>query len=156
SLNLHKFARDGVQLLGHVQDAGDGRVTLAPDLYPTLAKVDQFESDSLRRIDEFIARRGLDAPTEVIAQLRDGYEQPLITTLDLSALVSRTVRGATGYAFDFSLARLPVVDRDGYPMQTRGVTVYEGLYFLGMPWLYSRRSGLLFGVGDDAAFLAAQ
>jgi len=156
SLNLHKFARDGVQLLGHVQDAGDGRVTLAPDLYPTLAKVDQFESDSLRRIDEFIARRGLDAPTEVIAQLRDGYEQPLITTLDLSAHGITNVLWATGYAFDFSLVRLPVVDRDGYPMQTRGVTVYEGLYFLGMPWLYSRRSGLLFGVGDDAAFLAAQ
>jgi hypothetical protein len=29
------------------------------------------------------------------------------------------------------------------------------LYFLGMPWLHSRRSGILFGVGDDAAYLAA-
>jgi len=29
------------------------------------------------------------------------------------------------------------------------------LYFLGMPWLHSRRSGIRFGVGDDAAYLAA-
>jgi hypothetical protein len=36
-----------------------------------------------------------------------------------------------------------------------GVTDYEGLYFLGMPWLHSRKFGILFGVGDDAAYLAA-
>jgi hypothetical protein len=40
------------------------------------------------------------------------------------------------------------------PIQKRGVTAYEGLYFLGMPWLRNRRSGILFGVGDDAAYLA--
>jgi putative flavoprotein involved in K+ transport len=34
------------------------------------------------------------------------------------------------------------------------VSEYEGLYFLGMPWLHSRRSGILFGVGDDAAYIA--
>ena len=61
---------------------------------------------------------------------------------------------ATGYSFDFSFVKLPVVDSDGYPIQTRGVTDYDGLYFLGMPWLHSRRSGILFGVGDDAAYIA--
>lgn len=156
SLNLHKFARDGVHLLGHLRDAGDGRVTLAPDLYQTLAKVDQFEIEALKTIDDFIARTGLDAPAEVIPQLRDGYEQPLITSLDLSSEGITNVLWATGYAFDFSMVRVPVVDSHGYPIQTRGVTAHEGLYFLGMPWLYSRRSGLLFGVGDDAAFLAGQ
>ena len=40
-------------------------------------------------------------------------------------------------------------------MQTRGVAQYDGLYFLGMPWLHNRKSGILFGVGDDAAYLAA-
>jgi putative flavoprotein involved in K+ transport len=53
------------------------------------------------------------------------------------------------------MVKLPVVDGDGYPIQKRGVTNYDGLYFLGLPWLYSRRSGILFGVGDDAAYLAA-
>jgi putative flavoprotein involved in K+ transport len=66
-----------------------------------------------------------------------------------------TVLWATGYNFDFSLVKLPIVDADGYPIQKRGVTDYQGLYFLGMPWLHSRRSGILFGVGDDAAYLAA-
>jgi len=62
---------------------------------------------------------------------------------------------ATGYNFGFSLVKLPIVDADGYPIQKRGVTDYQGLYFLGMPWLHSRRSGILFGVRDDAGYLAA-
>jgi putative flavoprotein involved in K+ transport len=155
SLNLHKFARDGVVLLGHVRDARDGHLVLAPDLKETLAKVDQFEIDALRKVDDYIARMGLHASLETIPTLRDGYEQELITELDPRASGISTVVWATGYAFDFSLVKLPVVDADGYPIQMRGVTKYEGLYFLGLPWLHSRRSGILFGVGDDAAYLAA-
>ena len=50
--------------------------------------------------------------------------------------------------------KLPVVDAEGYPIQKRGVTEYDGLYLLGMPWLHRRKSGILFGVGEDAACLA--
>jgi putative flavoprotein involved in K+ transport len=155
SLNLHQFARDGVVLLGHVRHARDGLIILAPDLKETLAKVDQFESDTLKQVDDHIIRTGLSAPPEEVPRLRDGYEQEQITELDLNAAGVSTVIWATGYTFDFSLVKLPIVDSDGYPLQKRGVTRFEGLYFLGMPWLHNRRSGLLFGVGDDAAYLAA-
>ena len=155
SLNLHQFARDGVVLLGHVRDAYASRLAIAPDLKQMLAKVDQFELDALKMVDDYIARTGLKAPAEVIPQLRDGYEQEQVDTLDLEAVGIKTLIWSTGYNFDFSLVKLPVVDEDGYPLQKRGVTKYHGLYFLGMPWLHSRRSGILFGVGDDAAYLAA-
>jgi putative flavoprotein involved in K+ transport len=155
SLNLHQFARDGVVLLGHVRDARDGQIILAPDLKETLAKVDQFESDMLKLVDEYIIRTALGAQPEAVPELRDGYERERITELDLNAAGISTVIWATGYTFDFSLVKSPVVDSDGYPIQKRGVTRFEGLYFLGMPWLHSRRSGILFGVGDDAAYLAA-
>ena len=118
--------------------------------------MDQFELNTLRRIDDYIAQTGLDAPAETIPRLYNGYAQELITELDLTASGISTVIWATGYAFDFSLVKLPVTDADGYPVQKRGVTAYDGLYFLGMPWLHSRKSGILFGVGDDAAYLAAQ
>ena len=98
---------------------------------------------------------GLNAPAETVRQLRDGYEREELDTLNLEAAGIKTVIWATGYKFDFSFVKLPVTDEDGYPVQTRGVTEYEGLYFLGIPWLHSRKSGILFGVGDDAAYLAA-
>lgn len=136
-------------------DADIGQLIIAPDLKETLAKVDQFEVDSLKKIDDYIVRVGLCAPPETIPQLHDGYEQEVITELNLEASEISTILWAIGYSFDFCMVKLPVVDADGYPRQARGVTEYEGLYFLGMPWLHTRRSGILFGVGDDAAYLAA-
>lgn len=156
SLNLHQFARDGVVLLGRVEDIRDGGLVILPDLHVTMAKVDQFELAALKMIDDYIARAGLDAPPEQISQLRDAYDQPSLTSLGLHAAGISSVIWATGYRFDFSLVKLPVVDADGYPLQKRGVTSYEGLYFLGLPWLHSRRSGILFGVGEDAGFIAEQ
>ena len=154
SLNLHQFARDGVVLLGHVRGARDGQLIIVPDLKEALAKVDQFEINALKAVDQYIVRMGLNAPAETVPQLRDGYAQEAITELDLKAAGISTIIWATGYSFDFSFVKLPVVDSDGYPIQQRGVTRYDGLYFLGMPWLHCRRSGILFGVGDDAAFIA--
>jgi putative flavoprotein involved in K+ transport len=52
------------------------------------------------------------------------------------------------------MVRLPVFDADGYPIQRRGVTTYPGLYFVGLPWLHNAKSGLLFGVSEDAAHIA--
>jgi putative flavoprotein involved in K+ transport len=75
SLNLHQFTPDGVVLLGHVRGAGEGRVMIAPDMKQMLAQVDQFELDALKMVDSYIARIGLNAPAEVVPQLRNGYEQ---------------------------------------------------------------------------------
>ena len=61
---------------------------------------------------------------------------------------------ANGYGFDYSWVHLPVLDSWGYPVQQRGVTRFPGLYFLGMNLLYNRKSGILLGVGDDAAHIA--
>ena len=154
SLNLHQFVHDGVVLLGHVRGVRDGRLLIAPDMKETLAKVDQFEINTLKAVDDYIARTGLNAPAQTVPELRDGYAQEVITDLDLNASGISSIIWATGYSFDFSFVKLPVVDSEGYPIQTRGVTDYDGLYFLGMPWLHSRRSGILFGVGDDAAYIA--
>jgi putative flavoprotein involved in K+ transport len=154
SLNLHQFARDGVILLGHVRDARDGRLILAPDLKESLAKVDQFEITALKAVDDYIRGCGLNAPAETLPQLQDGYTQEVVTELDLYASGISTIIWAIGYSFDFSFVHVPVLDCDGYPIQKRGVTNYDGLYFLGMPWLHSRGSGILLGVGDDAGYIA--
>jgi putative flavoprotein involved in K+ transport len=60
----------------------------------------------------------------------------------------------TGFHLDFSWIDLPVVDQYGYPASYRGiVTSQPGLYFLGLPFLYSLTSALLGGVGRDAAYV---
>ena len=79
----------------------------------------------------------------------------LIQELDLKSAGITSVIWATGFEFDFSLVKLPAFDEDGYPVQHRGVTAHPGLYFVGLPFLHTRKSGLLFGVGDDAAHVAS-
>lgn len=155
TLDVHQFARDGVTLLGRIQGAQGDKITLAPDLKENLAKSDKFQADLLKRIDDYIGQTGLDAPPAALPELRDGYDAEVITELDIQSAGVTSVIWATGYKFDFSLVRLPVVDEDGFPVQKRGVTDYPGLYFVGMPWLYKAQSGLLFGVGDDAAHIVA-
>jgi putative flavoprotein involved in K+ transport len=155
TISLHQFARDGVVLLGHIRSAQEHQIILAPDLKESLAKADKFEAVLVKQIDEYIEKTGLEAPIEILPELRDGYEADLILELDLKSVGITSVIWATGYKFDFGIVKLPIFDEDGYPVQKRGVTEYPGLYFVGLPFLHTAKSGLLAGVGDDAAHVAS-
>jgi putative flavoprotein involved in K+ transport len=156
TLNLHQFARDGVVLLGHLQGVRNGTIEVAPDLHENLAAADRFEADFAKSVDAYVAKVGIAVPEETLPVLRDGFEQPQLSELDLRAAGITNVIWATSYKFDFSLVELPIVDGDGYPIQRRGVTAYPGLYFVGLQWLHSAKSGLIYGVGEDAAYIARQ
>jgi putative flavoprotein involved in K+ transport len=107
-------------------------------------------------VDDYIAKTKIDAPEEKLPILRDGFVQKELLDLDLKSSGIGSVIWATGYKFDFSFVKLPVVDADGFPIQQWGVTNYQGLYFVGMPWLHNAKSGLLYGVGEDAAYIASR
>ncbi|TAI67031.1 NAD(P)/FAD-dependent oxidoreductase [Bradyrhizobium sp. Leo170] len=156
TLNLHQFARDGVGLLGRLHSIDDGVIKLAPDLHDNLAAADRAEADFVTAVDDYVARTGMVVPEEELPVLRDGFEQPLLSELDLRVAGITNVIWATGYGFDFSMIKLPVTDGDGYPRQTRGVTAYPGLFFVGLPWLHTSKSGLIYGVSEDAAYITEQ
>ena len=155
TLNLHQFARDGVTLLGRVRGATDSMLSFAPDLHESLTRADQFELEVQKMIDGYIQANGLDAPEEELPQLRDGFAQPIIGELDLKAAGIKTIIWATGYAHDYGLVKMPVLDETGFPVQTRGVTGHAGLYFVGMPWMPSLKTGILAGVGEFAEHIAS-
>ena len=155
TLNLHQFARDGVTLVGRITGVDGTTVKLARDLHENLVQADRFEADLVTKIDNYIETRGLRFPKEVLPQLTSGFALPELDELDLKQANVTSVIWATGYCFDFSMVRLPVFDGDGYPIQRRGVTAYNGLYFAGLPWLHNAKSGLLFGVSEDAAYVAS-
>ena len=60
----------------------------------------------------------------------------------------------SGFRLDFSWIDLDLELRDGYPEQLQGVSRYPGLYFMGLQLMHTRKSGLIFGVGEDAQHIS--
>ena len=155
SLNLRRFAGDGITLLGRLAGAEGATLAFAPDVNERVAAADRFSRDVMREVDDYIAANGIDAPAPNADNTDDGGPgdgPPLseIRSLDLAAEGIATILWATGYRCDFDWIDLPVTDSRGYPIQDRGVSDFPGLYFCGLHWMYSLKSGLLFGVGEAA------
>jgi putative flavoprotein involved in K+ transport len=72
------------------------------------------------------------------------------TVLDVANVI-----WCTGFRPEYGWIDLPVIGEDGWPMEHRGVVdSSHGLYFLGIPFLYSFTSMLVIGAGRDAAHVA--
>lgn len=154
-INLHEFAREGINLLGRLEAAREKRVALGHNLHESLAKADKTAAEFRKAIDKYVRETGLNAPPEEVHEPQDGYNQEIVTSLDLDEAGISTVLWATGYRWDYGWVKLPIFDDYGYPQQQRGVTPYPGLYFLGLHFLHTRKSCLFYGVGDDAQYIAA-
>lgn len=157
TIDLRQIANEGVTLLGSLLDVSDGRLRIAGDLNANLKAGDDTFVQFARTIDDFIERKGISAPVE---QGFDPYLRqtpkalPEVDTLDLRDAKITTVIWATGYRYDFGWIDCPVFDKQGAPEQRRGVTGLPGLCFLGLPRLHKLKSSFLWGVGEDAEYLA--
>lgn len=161
TLNLHRFARDGMTLIGRVAAIEDGTIILADDRDANLANADTAAAEIRRAVDDFVAQARIDAPTADDENSDDyagddGFRQPSIERIDLAHEQVTSVVWSAGYGFDFSWVRPVALDETGYPVHRRGVTDSPGLYFLGLHFLHTMKSGLLWGVGDDADYLAGE
>jgi putative flavoprotein involved in K+ transport len=65
----------------------------------------------------------------------------------------KNILWATGFKPNFSWIENVKLDTNNYPKNYRGVSDIEGLYYLGLPWLYTRGSATLGGVKKDAKYL---
>ncbi|CAA9577507.1 MAG: Putative monooxygenase [uncultured Thermomicrobiales bacterium] len=156
-LNLHRFARDGVTLLGRVTGARGHLLDLADDLHANLAYADAYAAAFRAGVDGYIAERGLDAPPPDPSPdeaLADGFALSAPPELDLRAAGITTVVWATGYGVDFSWVHAPVIDEDGHLAHDRGVTAVPGLYCVGMTFREDPKSTFIRVVGWEAERVA--
>jgi putative flavoprotein involved in K+ transport len=86
--------------------------------------------------------RTLDANEETIV-----FESQKINNL-------KNIVWATGFKPNFNWIENINLDENNYPKNYRGISDIEGLYFLGLPWLYTRGSATLGGVKKDAKYLS--
>jgi putative flavoprotein involved in K+ transport len=157
ALNLHRFYRDGVILLGHARGYSAGRILFAPDLHENLTKADMGQKILLQNIDDYIARSRIDAPPSDIESSADAYLSPEIASLDLSAEGIRSIIWGCGYTFSPSIFPFSVLDRNGMPDAPNGISIaYPGLYFAGFPFLPALKTGFFAGVAHSTARIAGE
>jgi len=158
-LDLRRMAAGGLTLLGHLQSVAGNTLIIAPDLKETLARADVWFTDFKKLVNDYVTKTGMNVPEEKhsgegVAQ-PDEISQPMLE-LDLKAAGITSIVWATGFRYDFDWLKLPIFDDTGEPIHLRGVTSFPGIYFLGLRWLYKRKSFFLImaGPAEDAAYLA--
>ena len=152
-IDLRHFAQEGMQLYGKLSGVEDTYLTFQNNLKENLDQADTVAESIKNTIDKYIAANGIEAPTEPPYQPVWEPEQPLLEQ-NLEQANIQTVIWSTGYHMDFRWIDVPIFDGRGYPGHDRGVTAAEGLYFLGLPWLYTWGSGRFSGIARDASYLA--
>jgi putative flavoprotein involved in K+ transport len=157
SLSLQALARQGVVLLGKLCGADGPLLSFQNDTAANVAFADVFSGRVKAMIDAFIAEHQPDAPPAE-ADPEDEPDLLLQSTqsalsLDLESRNISTVIWANGFRADFAYLNLPVFDAWGNVSHRQGLSEIEGLYFLGLHWLRSRKSNVLFGIREDSQFI---
>ena len=159
TVSLQSIARDGGTILGKIENADATTLYLQPNAAQHVQFADGFSKMAKDMIDGFIVKNQIDAPPAET----DPNDEPdpsatcatNITQLNLAEHNITSIIWATGFDGDFSYLKV-ARDGNGQPKHTNGIGEVPGLYVLGFPWLRMRKSGMIFGIVDDAGFIAEQ
>jgi putative flavoprotein involved in K+ transport len=157
TISLQQLARQGVVILGRLLDIEAGTLVLSDEAAAHVRFADEFSQRLKNGIDAYLAQAGITPPpleadpadvpdpqTDCVSPLRQ---------LNLREARVSTVIWATGFTADLSWIHLPVLDAEGKPIHQRGISPVRGLYFIGFPWLSSRKSGIIYGIEEDAHYI---
>jgi putative flavoprotein involved in K+ transport len=155
TISLQALSARGVVLLGRFAGVEDeGHLLFADDLEAHVRFADEASANVKRYIDEYISRSGIDAvaaepdPAETIAAQ---LPSPTIGSLDAAGSGITTVVWCTGFRGNFSWVSLPgVLDPKGQPIHEDGVAALPGIYFAGLDFASTRKSGTILAVAEEA------
>jgi len=152
-LNLRTLAATGVRLEGHFEGWEGGRFRFARDLADSVAWGDGRYASFADLIRTMVDRQGMD-PVQI------PEPEPFVdrSTGSVDATSFGTVLFAGGFRPDFACLgpRPGCFDDLGFPIHVDGQSAaIPGLFFVGVHFLRKRKSSIFYGVGEDAAIVAA-
>lgn len=157
SISLQSLAKAGVTILGKTKSANEENVFFKQDVAKHVQFADRFSGKVKEMIDGFIESQQLIAPAweEDAADMSDenAFCASSITSLHLIKHSVRSIIWSTGLTGNFDYLKLPVFNEDGSLRHHKGIAAVPGLYFLGLPWLRTRKSSLIYGTKEDAEFI---
>jgi putative flavoprotein involved in K+ transport len=150
-LDVRDLGERGAILLGSLRAVSAGELQLAADAESILAAADAMYDDTANAIIQHAASQGVEVAVEEPPPRPN--PSPHRPTLSLRDAGVTSVIWATGYSYDLDWVHAPLLDGLGRPIQHRGIAEVDGLYFLGLHWMHTFKSGTFLGVGDDAGYI---
>jgi putative flavoprotein involved in K+ transport len=160
TISLQYLAGQGVVILGRLLDIEADTMIMGDEAAAHVHFADEFSQRVKNDIDAYLQRMNITPPP--LDAHADAADNPDLEAQCVSPLRQLNLRGAgvstviwaTGFTGDFSWIHLPILDERNQPIHTRGISPERGLYFIGFPWLNSRKSGILLGISEDAHYIA--
>ena len=157
TVSLQDLARQGVTLVGRFEGVDDGALAFDDSVAECVRFSDTGSAEIKQLIDGYLARQGSTPPPLE----PDPADEPCVDpealagpgTIDAGSVGA--VVWTTGFEGDFSWVHLPISDERGRAIHRDGIAPVPGVFFVGLPWLRTRSSGVLPGVGPDAIVIAA-
>lgn len=157
SMSLQSLSKNGAVILGKMRKAENTRVFFQEDAVQHIKFADEFSLKIKKLIDDHITENNLSAPPAHYdeADIPDVGASCAsnITSFDLKDNNINTIIWSTGFDHDHSYIKLPVFDDKGKLIHKDGIPGFPGIYFLGYPWLRTRKSPILFGIIEDVKFV---
>jgi putative flavoprotein involved in K+ transport len=154
TISLQSLSTQGVVLLGRFTGVANGRLTFANDVRENIRVGDKASADARRYIDDYIARNCLDAPpaTDDPAEtVAPRLPNPPILSLDPSEQHLSTVIWCTGFEGDYSFVQVPgLLNAHQQPLEKEGLTDAPGIYFAGVDFSSTRKSGIIISIAEEA------
>lgn len=158
TISLQSLAKKGVVIVGRTETADEGNVYFQPNAAMHVKFADGFSMKVKEMINGFIEQTKLNAELPAIDENdrpdEDAACASSIGSLNFEKDHIGSIIWSTGFNADLSYIKLPVFDNEGHLLHKDGIATIPGLYFLGYPWLRGRKSAILFGIKDDAEFIA--
>ncbi|WEX91123.1 NAD(P)/FAD-dependent oxidoreductase [Sinorhizobium garamanticum] len=158
TISLQSLSAQGVVLLGRFTGVENGTLQFGDEVREHIRFADDSSAEVKRFLDRYIASAGLDAPPPeedpaetIAARLPD----PPIRSIDWATIGIRSVIWCTGFKGNFRWVHINgALDAAGQPVHRDGIGIIPGLYFTGLDFASTRKSGTIPGVAEEATRLA--
>jgi putative flavoprotein involved in K+ transport len=160
TISLQSLSARGVVLLGRFTGTQGRRLAFADNLNEHIRFADESSAHTKCHIDDYIRRARINAPAaepDPAETVVPCLSAAPIRALDAAACGITTVIWCTGFEGDFSWVRVPgVLDVQEQPVHQDGVAAVPGIYFAGLDFASTRKSGTILAVAEEADRLVRQ
>ncbi|AUX78648.1 flavin-containing monooxygenase [Sinorhizobium fredii] len=154
TISLQSLSAKGVVLLGRFIGAEKSALLFGNDLDDNIRFADERSAEVKRFIDRYIERAGLKAPAaedDPAEMIERCLPDPPIRSIALTTSNIRSVIWCTGFKGNFQWIQIPgVLDASGQPIHKDGIAAVPGVYFAGLDFATTRKSGTIPGVAEEA------